>query len=230
MLTPSPRKPLQIAPNPLLGFGPVKTVKAEEIAAPGGLIRSRHNDRRVITYLKSRETAEQAVAPLTLDNELCLLSKGQFGLLSLIEALLAKTGPAHMTISTWTAARFEIARLQELKEQGLLLSARWLIDLSFSRRDPAAANQIRLAFGLDAMRVTQIHAKVTLLTNDSWRLVLRTSANLNMNIRVENFDIAHDPELFDFYEHFITDIFNRQNRKLADGPSRDAQRFFRDQM
>ncbi len=230
MLTPHTQKLLPLSGKSIVGGGAVKTVVVEDIDVPTVLTRPKRNVRREIRDLRATKKATEAIAGLTPDVELIGLTKGQFSLLNLLEAVIAITGPVHFTLSTWTAARNEILRLQQLQQAGQILSARWLVDLSFVRRDPEAAQQIRLAFGVDAIRIAQTHSKLALFTNDKWKLVLRTSMNLNMNPRLEDFTLSNDEELHAFFETILTDIWTKQKRSLADAHGREGRRFFRDEM
>ena len=102
-----------------------------------------------------------------------------------------------------------------MKQRGELVAVRWLVDMTFCRRDPEATAAIRQDFGADAIRVAHVHAKFALFYNETWKLVLRTSMNLNMNPRTEDFHLAHDPELFDFIHGVMDRIWKLQPRTLA---------------
>ncbi len=216
--------------NPLLQAHEVRTVDVAEIEAATVFVRPKSSRRRELRELRSKQNAAAAVAGLTHDVEIYGFTKGQFGLLQLLDALLDVTGPARVSLSTWTAARHEIQSLEKFVTAGRLLQMRWLIDFSFSRRDPEAAHQIRRTFGLDCIRVAQNHSKFALIENESWQLVLRTSMNLNMNPRFEDFTAAHDPELAAFLRTLLDDIWTRQRRSLADAAGREQRRFFVDQL
>ncbi len=166
MLTPGPRQTPQLSTNPLLASGIVQSVDVETLVSPSVLLRPHHSGRRELRELRAKQKADEAIRGLTLENEIYGFTKGQFSLLQLLEAALQITGPVDFVLSTWTAARHEIQRLQALKESGKLLSVRWLVDFTFARRDPEAANQIRLAFGVDSIRVAQTHAKFALFKRD----------------------------------------------------------------
>lgn len=216
--------------NPLLRREEVQTVDVTEIEAPVVLVRTRRDRVRELRELRRKENAAAAIAGLTRELEIYGFTKGQFSLLDLVRACLAITGPARLSLSTWTAARHEIQALDQLVRDGQLTGMRWLVDFTFARRDPEAAHQIRQTFGLDAIRVCQNHAKFAVFANAEWQLVIRTSMNLNMNPRFEDFLIAHDPELAAFLNRILDDIWSRQKRSLADGPSKAARHFFRDQL
>jgi hypothetical protein len=100
--------------------------------------------------------------------------------------------------------------------------------MTFVRRDPEAAAAIRKDFGPEAIRVAHCHAKFAMFYNQSWKLVLRTSMNLNMNPRTEDFQLAHDPELFDFLHGIMDRIWKLQPRSLAEAkPGVVSQHFKR---
>lgn len=114
--------------------------------------------------------------------------------------------------------RSGIGTLADMVKDGRLTGAKFLIDASFARRDPQAAEQLRARFGLNAVRVSQTHSKFALFGNATWRLMLRTSMNLNMNPRFEDFTLAHDPELFDFTETIIRELWGRQKEGITMAP------------
>lgn len=230
MLTPSEKPALTLAPNPLMAGGNVRTVDVETLKSPAVLVRPKRQVKREFRELRAKQKADEAIAGLTRDVELYGFTKGQFSLLQLLEACLEKTGPVDFVLSTWTAARHEIQRLQALKESGKLLSVRWLVDFTFARRDPEAANQIRIAFGVDAIRVAQTHSKFATFANADWQLVLRTSMNLNMNPRFEDFTLSHDPQLYEHITRIVDEIWSRQKRELASESLRTIRHFWRDHM
>lgn len=216
--------------NPLLATEKLQTVDVGEIETPTVFVRARAKGKRELRDLRRAESAAAAIEGLNRRNELFGFTKGQFSLLDLIIACLAKTGPATLFVSTWTAARHEILKVQDLHAAGRALSVRWLIDFTFARRDPEAAHQIRQAFGLDSVRVSQNHAKFCLFENDDWRLVLRSSMNLNMNPRFEDFTLANDPPLADFLRTIIEEIWTKQKRNLAQQSAAVQRTFFRDEL
>ena len=221
---------LTLTANPLLGNDAVQTVEIDRLESPMTISRPTGQSKRELRDLRRRQSAVDAIAGLRPGLEIYGFTKGQFSMLDLIVALLEKTGPADVVLSTWTAARHEILTLDKLVKTGVLKSMRWLVDFTFARRDPQAANQIRMTFGVDAIRVAQTHAKFCLFTNDDWQIALRTSMNLNMNPRFEDFTIAHDPELATFLTKIIDEIWKRQDRGLAAASPADIRRFFNEEM
>lgn len=221
-----PRKGVAADPNATIGM-----VNAEEINAAAVQRRHKRLDvRRELRDCRKSSSAAAAIDGLNHENEIYGITKGQFSLVQLLEAVVEISGPCHFTLSTWTAARFEIQRMARLMESGSLLSTRWLLDFTFARRDPSAAEQIRSTFGLESVRVSQVHAKLALFGNDDWKIVLRTSMNLNMNPRMEDFTISHDAEQFAFWSTILDDIWKRQPTELQKERLGKIRKFWKDEM
>lgn len=237
-LTPPTRQPLALggksplarSRNPILHETQVQTVRVEELRSPVILERTKRSAVRELRELRRKQSAAEAIAGLTRTNEIYGFTKGQFSMLDLLQACLQFTGPARMSLSTWTAARHEIKHLERMQQEGQILGTRWLVDFTFARRDPQAAHAIREVFGIDAIRVAQNHSKFALFTNADWQLVVRTSMNLNMNPRFEDFTIAHDPELSRFLTRILDEIWSKQRRSLADATAKEARRHFLDDL
>ncbi len=71
-------------------------------------MRERYRD---IRDLRRKESAAEVVAGLDLDGrEIFCLTRWQFSLVDIIEAILHRTGPANLEISTWTAASTDVSQ------------------------------------------------------------------------------------------------------------------------
>jgi hypothetical protein len=224
---PSPPLLIGKAANPMLASDPDPVVDPAVIRQA---VIKRPIPKREIMDLRRIQSATEAVAGLERDGmELFGLTKGQFSLTDMIEAILEKTGPADLSISTWTAANGDVTRMLELLNSGAIRSCRWLVDLTFMRRCPQLTAEIRAKFGADAIRVTKTHAKFCTITNDDWQIALRSSMNLNQNPRMESFQVGHDPVLCQFLSEVLDDVWKRQNKGIADLSSKEIAGWWNDQ-
>jgi hypothetical protein len=213
------------APNPLLAS--VEMPPVDPSVIDPAVIKRKIPAKRQIEDMRRLQSAAAAVANLERDGcELYGLTRGQFSLTDMIEAILEKTGPAAMSISTWTAAQTDVSRMLELLNSGKITSCRWLVDLTFIRRCPALVAEIRKQFGQEAIRVTRTHAKFVTITNTNWQVALRSSMNLNQNPRLESFEVGHDPELCSFLVGIIDQVWQRQDRSIADSGVPSMGRWF----
>lgn len=151
-------------------------------------------------------TALDAIGRLEPGDRLVGMTKGQFSLLDLIRAVLRSTGPAHLTVSTWTTGIRDAENARLLVSRGDLLSLRLLTDRSFPSRQPKYCAAIIRTFGADSIWCTRTHAKFALIRNDQWNVVIRSSMNLNRNPRFEQFDLDDDAEMADWFEAHVSEI------------------------
>jgi hypothetical protein len=212
--------------NPLLRDSAPPVVDPMVVSTP--VLKRRIPANRVIEDQRRAQSAADAIAALERDDcELMGLTRGQFSLTDLLTAVLDKTGPAALSISTWTAASASVQSMLDLLQTGKITRCRWLVDTTFVRRVPALVAQIRKEFGDDAIRVTRTHAKFATVTNEKWKVAIRSSMNLNSNPRLESFELGHDPELCSWLEQVMADVWANQPRQLAEGSHSDQTQWFR---
>ena len=48
-----------------------------------------------------------------------------------------------------------------------------------------------------------------MIRNEKWDIVVRTSANLNRNLRLENFEIDENKDFADFFQKFFDEAFSQ---------------------
>lgn len=164
------------------------------------------NQNKTIRACK-RGTAAQAIGKLEKNTDTFILTYGQFSLIDALMAILDQTGPAHVSISTWTAAHAHLDRSAELMETADILSFRMIVDRSFHSRQPKYYEHMLSLFGPDSVRAIRTHAKFMLIRNDKWNIVVRTSMNLNENPRLENLEVSDNAGFADFFDAITDDIF-----------------------
>jgi len=153
--------------------------------------------------------AEFCVGKIYKNCELFGLTNGVFSLFDIIEVVLAQTGNANVDIATWTAAKADTRRAKKFVDCKIIKNLRFIVDPSFRSRQPEYCDYITKAFG-DSLRTVKTHAKFVLIYNEKWNIVIRTSMNLNMNSRIENFEISENLEFRKFYTNFVNDVFKQK--------------------
>lgn len=144
---------------------------------------------------------------LNKDGRLIGLTNGRFSLIDLIHGLLKMTGPAHVACCTWSAGIKDAHQVKWLMATDLVRSFTLLTDHSYKTRQNKYAVTIEELFGKENIRTSETHAKYTLIYNETWNLVIRTSMNLNANKTCESFEIDDDKEIFDFFMSFVEHTF-----------------------
>lgn len=161
------------------------------------------------------QSARESIGPLAQGCRLTGVTKGQFSLLDLIRAVAEQTGPADMTVSTWSTGIRDTENLGILIDQGLFRSVRLCLDRSFATRQPKYLDAVLRVWGTENIRMTRNHAKFFLLRNESWNICCRSSMNLNRNPRLEQYDIDDSLELCEFFEKLINEVFKKMPPGLS---------------
>ena len=156
----------------------------------------------------ARGTAREALAALERSDSIIVLTFGQFSLGDAIRELLDRTGPAAITLSTWTAAKAEIEHAWVLLADGRITSMRWLVDRSFATRQPAYCAALLERFGGDAIRTTRSHAKWATIRGGGHNFALRTSCNLNANPRLELLEVTDSGDLCDWFDGLAAELWS----------------------
>jgi len=169
------------------------------------MVKKSNQSRKI--RVSKKGTASQAIGIIEKNTDTFILTYGQFSLIDALMAILDQTGPAHVTVCTWTAAHSDLTRSAELLETAEILSFRMIVDGSFHSRQPEYYNHMIKLFGDDSIRTIGTHAKFLIIKNDRWDIVVRTSMNLNNNPRLEDLEISDNAEFAKFFYQIADDIF-----------------------
>ena len=162
--------------------------------------------RKARHRLSKVANARDTIKDFGRDVDIVGLTYGQFSLIDLIEATLEITGPADVTISTWSAGFYDVDAAVRFRDNGLLLSCRFLMD-SMPKRGQATPGDVGELFGVDSIRTCNSHAKFVLIRNDAWHVVITSSMNLNLNPRLEQFEMTDDAERYAFFDAFVESVW-----------------------
>jgi len=161
-------------------------------------------------------SARKALEGFGTGLRVCGLTGGQFSLIDLLDAVLDITGPADVAISTWTAGVNDTEAAKRAESMGRITRLRMLVDRSFLNRQPKYASRLVDLYGPESIRTCRIHAKFVVVTNDDWNVLISTSMNLNMNRRIESYDVSESPEIVAVWLGLINEIWETAKPGLSD--------------
>jgi hypothetical protein len=159
------------------------------------------------------ESADNVLNSFSKDCRIMGITRGKFSLIDLIHSVLKITGAADVVCVTWSAGIKDAHQIEWMQKTRLIKSFQIVTDRSYETRQPKYAVAISDLFGQENIRVTDIHAKFVLISNENFRVCIRTSMNLNANKTCENFEIDENAEIFEFYHNFVKDIL----REMPEG-------------
>ncbi|MFQ5535466.1 MAG: hypothetical protein ACE5EM_11665 [Sphingomonadales bacterium] len=153
-------------------------------------------------------------------DEICGLTNGQFSLVDIVEHVLAETGPADVAIATWTMGIYDAERAYGFVRNNNIRRMRFVVDPSMFSRRPELASIIVRAFGVEAFRGVNSHAKFATVRSDRLAVCIRSSMNLNENRRIESFDLSCCNQTTQFFEEQVDLIWRKvpaENRSQEAG-------------
>lgn len=154
------------------------------------------------------EEAAACIGPLAPGDRVCGLTAGQFSAIDAMEHMVDQLGPADVRISTWTSGLYDVQRAARIRVAGRIRSCRMLLDRGTFEKSPKFAGPLIEALGVDSFRCLGVHAKVIIVSGDRGEAVMRSSMNLNKNLRTENFDIDVDPEIGAFFRAWFDGLWD----------------------
>jgi hypothetical protein len=160
--------------------------------------------RRRTKSIEAMKSARDTIGPIEREMGLFAITRGQFSMIDVINDLIDKAGPSHLSVWTWAIAAYEVDVIMGLMERKDVLSATLVVDYSAEQRTGSIIDQWRGRFGHDSVKDCRNHAKIARVWNDQWRFLARGSMNLNFNPRFEQFDLTEGGADFDL----VTDIEN----------------------
>lgn len=163
----------------------------------------RENVQRDFRHGMRGESAARCIGEITKGCDLFGLTKGDFSMIDILRHIARQIGPCRIDIGTWTAAAADIRQAEAMLGDRNILSMRWLLDRSFPQRQEAYFRSLLERFGRDSVRLARFHAKFILLENDGWSVAVRTSMNLNLNQRIEFFEISEGSPISDYLREVV---------------------------
>lgn len=142
-------------------------------------------------------TSPKQLGKLCLDHDTHYWSNGAFNLVHLLLYVLSQIGPAHLIMSSYSFAIDSVTAMKKKLDDGVLLSARFLIDNRVRSLSPKPFAQLVESFPGN-VRCTSVHAKVVCLWNDKYKVSIVGSQNATNNPKLERGTIFVNPEVFDF--------------------------------
>jgi hypothetical protein len=163
----------------------------------------RENVKRTIRHGMRGESAARCIGPITPGCEIFGITKGDFSMIDILRHVMNEIGPCRIDIGTWTAASADIQIAFDLLKDENIKSMRWIVDRSFPQRQERYFAALLAKFGQDCVRLARFHAKFILLENERFSVAVRTSMNLNLNKRIEFYEISEGTPISGFMRQIV---------------------------
>lgn len=156
--------------------------------------------------VESFKTAADCIGTIEPGIALFAMTRGQFSMIDAVLACLDQTGPAAVSLWTWTVAEYEIECLERMRNDDRITDGRLVIDYGARNKNAGLIRQWKDSFGPSSVRYVVNHAKIATIENSRFKLLLRGSMNLNFNPRFEQFDLTEGGEDFDMVKRLELEL------------------------
>lgn len=167
----------------------------------------REGVKRAFRHGTRGESAARCIGPITPGCDIFGLTKGDFSMIDILRHVAREIGPCDIDVGTWTAAAAEIGQAFDMLNDGNIRRLRFLVDRSFPQRQPKYFAALRQRFGADCVRLARFHAKFILLENERFSVAVRTSMNLNLNERIEFYELSEGSPISDYLRQVVDHHF-----------------------
>lgn len=154
----------------------------------------------------------------TLQHNICInfWSYGSFSLHELMFYLLQQTGPAHISMCTWSISQDAIEKIIRKYQKKEILSIRFLLD---PRVKVCKAKPLQMLSANFPYKIIRVHAKVVTIENSAWKISIVSSQNATTNPKLERGVIFTSDEIFNFdktvFEHEFNSERTGNNRRTS---------------
>jgi hypothetical protein len=171
--------------------GPVKRVgSALSVEAQGG-----------VALLRASQRLADAFPAIVQGRTIHYATAGDWAAHDLVLHVLGKIGPAHVTAASWSISEPAVRQAVRALLDGRILSLRMLLDWRVPARCPEALQLARA--NAATLRLANLHAKVTVLTNSAWSIAIVGSANWTNNPRIEAGVLTADRTVAEWHRAWI---------------------------
>lgn len=139
-------------------------------------------------------------------------SDGCWSMHHLCSHLLKITGPADIHLATWSISEFSARQLVGWLQTGLVRSLTGVIDFRSKNRHAEAFHLAKSNF--TKLRLANCHAKITVLHNESWKILIHGSPNWTENPRMESGIISVSDSAADRFIRIIEEICTKSEYEL----------------
>ncbi len=122
-------------------------------------------------------------------------TNGRYTMAGVVEYVIAQIGAVDVVACTWAVSKPAVETLLRLDDRGLIKSFRLWIDPRVKVRSPEPMTMLRMRWD-DCIVIAPVHAKVTCLANENWKVSIFGSLNFTTSPQPERGAVCTVPEIW----------------------------------
>ncbi len=161
---------------------------------------------------KQKLLLDEVIGELKMNEHIHFFTKNSWTVPDLVLYILSQTGKANVFIASWAMKEFPARRIVKAKQENLIEQ----LHIKLDHRVKTYDNQVYhfLQKNADTLVLAHCHAKVTVIENKEWGVVITGSANYSANPRAEAGVISCDKKVAQVAKNWILNI---DENNLNDG-------------
>ncbi len=172
--------------------------------------RAKKTKEKTTTALgKITERVQEVIGAVAMGDTIHYVSLAEWSMHDLLFHLLRQTGPADVYVATWSVSEDAVRQLIAKVNDGSIRKISGVFDWRVKLRNPEALALAK--FNIADIRLTTCHAKVTVIENDHWSIVIVGSANYTNNPRIEAGVISCDKTAAEFHKTWMLEELKRSD-------------------
>ena len=167
----------------------------------------------ILTRAVEVRITPEAPSPGTVEHHVYLVERRDK--VALLEYLLSVTGPADVRITSFSLTEVAVRTFLNLMEKKGIAGLKCIFDLSVRQHK---AGLLFFASNITSeIALAKIHAKLILIGNKDWKIAVTSSANLQINDKVEAGIVAADAGIYSFFLSKFDNTFHSSLKITKDG-------------
>lgn len=161
--------------------------------------------KRKMMSIQREECLSDLLPEINKGETLHILSNDNFGSIEMLSVLLKRYDVKSIKITTWSFNEEFVDLIKNQLEKGI--NIQFCCDKSIKgRKSNLYAQIVRLkadfSKSLNVVLHDGVHAKVTILDAGDDKITVECSANYSKNVKIEQFCITNDTELYNFHNEW----------------------------
>lgn len=148
-------------------------------------------------FVRNQDLLDSIFPGLPATKDIHFVTKGDWSTHDLVFHLLKFTGPSQLYFTTYSLREYPVRLILNALDAGMLTSVKCILDSKVKSRLPDVFHLA--AHNFADVKLTECHAKITVIKNLEHSITIMGSANWTNNPRIEAGFVSMDKSLADFH-------------------------------
>jgi len=160
-------------------------------------------------FVRNQDLLDTLFPGLPVSKDIHFISKGDWSTHDLVFHLMKFTGPSELYFTSYSLREYPVRLLLNALDTGMLRSVKCILDSKVKSRLPDVFHLA--AHNFAEVKLTECHAKVTVIKNAEHSITIMGSANWTNNPRIEAGFVSMDKALADFHIDWMEKCMKNSN-------------------